>query len=73
MECLVRAWQPPVTNAGFLITRPTVTIYGESITTKCGDSGINAFYCSGRSADLLQHRTTPGRSLAWRASGPRTW
>ena len=47
MECLVRAWQPPVTNAGFLITRPTITIYGDSITTKCGDSGINAFYCSG--------------------------
>ena len=46
VECLVRAWQPPVTNAGFIIIRPTVTIYGESITTKCGDSGINAFWCS---------------------------
>ena len=47
MECLVRTWQPPVTNAGFIITRPSITIYGDSITTKCGDSGINAFYCSG--------------------------
>lgn len=46
IECLVRTWQPPVTNAGFLITRPTVTIYGDTITTKCGDPGINAFYCS---------------------------
>jgi predicted metalloprotease len=46
MECLVRAWQPPVTNAGFIITRPTITIYGESITTRCGESGINAFDCS---------------------------
>ena len=50
MECLVRTWQPPVTSAGFLITRPTITIYGDSITTKCGDSGINAFYCSGTSS-----------------------
>ena len=46
VECLVRAWQPPVTDAGFIIIRPTVTIYGESITTKCGDSGINAFWCA---------------------------
>jgi len=46
MECLVRAWEPPVTNAGFIIIRPTVTIYGESITTKCGESGINAFWCA---------------------------
>ena len=23
-----------------------MTIYGEKITTKCGESGINAFYCS---------------------------
>ena len=46
IECLVRAWQPPVTEAGFLITRPTITIYGDHITTKCGDSGVNAFYCS---------------------------
>ena len=46
VECLVRAWQPPVTDAGFIIIRPTVTIYGDSVTTKCGDSGINAFWCS---------------------------
>ena len=45
MECLVRVWQPPVTAAGFQIVRPTVTIYGEELTTKCGKSGINAFYC----------------------------
>jgi len=46
MECLVRVWEPPVTNAGYNIVRPTVTIYGEELTTKCGKSGINAFYCS---------------------------
>lgn len=45
MECLVRVWQPPVTNAGFQIVRPTVTVYGQELTTKCGKSGINAFYC----------------------------
>jgi predicted metalloprotease len=46
MECLVRVWELPVTNAGFIIVRPTVTIYGEELTTKCGTTGINAFYCS---------------------------
>jgi predicted metalloprotease len=46
MECLVRVWQPPVTNADFLIVRPTVTVYGDKITTKCGSVGVNAFYCS---------------------------
>ncbi len=46
MECLVRVWQPPVTKAGFQIVRPTVTIYGAKITTKCGTSEVNAFYCS---------------------------
>jgi predicted metalloprotease len=46
MECQVRVWQPPVTRAGFEIVRPTVTIYGAKITTKCGTSEVNAFYCS---------------------------
>jgi predicted metalloprotease len=46
MECLVRVWEPPITNAGFIIVRPTVTIYGQELTTKCGTSGINAFYCT---------------------------
>jgi uncharacterized protein len=46
MECLVRVWEPPVTSAGFIIVRPTVTIYGEELTTKCGKSGVNAFYCT---------------------------
>ncbi|WP_344801952.1 neutral zinc metallopeptidase [Microlunatus ginsengisoli] len=46
MECLIRVWQPPVTKAGFQIVRPSVTIYGDEITTKCGTSDVNAFYCS---------------------------
>jgi predicted metalloprotease len=46
MECLVRFWQPPVEDAGFQIVRPTVTIYGRDVTTKCGTSKVNAFYCS---------------------------
>lgn len=47
MECLVRVWQPPVDAAGYQIVRPTVTIYGDKVTTKCGDAEVNAFYCSG--------------------------
>jgi predicted metalloprotease len=46
MECQVRVWQPPVTEAGFTIVRPSVTIYADKITTKCGTSEVNAFYCS---------------------------
>jgi predicted metalloprotease len=46
MACLVRFWEPPVTSAGFIVVRPTVTIYGSEITTKCGKAGVNAFYCS---------------------------
>ena len=46
MECLVRVWEPPVTNAGFILVRPTVTIYGRELTTKCGKTGVNAFYCT---------------------------
>jgi predicted metalloprotease len=45
MECLVRVWQPPVEGAQFQIVRPTVTIYSSEITTRCGKSGVNAFYC----------------------------
>jgi predicted metalloprotease len=46
MECLVRVWQPPLTGGGFAVVRPTVTIYGNQLTTKCGTTGVNAFYCS---------------------------
>jgi len=46
MECLVRVWEPPVTEAGLVIVRPSVTIYGAKMTTKCGTSGVNAFYCA---------------------------
>jgi predicted metalloprotease len=46
MECLVRVWEPPVTAAGLIIVRPSVTVYGAKMTTRCGTSGVNAFYCA---------------------------
>ncbi len=46
MECLMRVWDPPATRAGFQLVRPTVTIYSDKMTTKCGTSGVNAFYCA---------------------------
>jgi predicted metalloprotease len=46
MECLLRVWQPPLEGARFTIVRPTVTIYGKDVTTKCGKSDVNAFYCA---------------------------
>jgi predicted metalloprotease len=47
VECLVRVWQPPLTAAGFQLPRPSVTIYTEQISTRCGSGRIprNAFYC----------------------------
>ncbi len=46
MECTFRVWQPPIDKAGFQLVRPTVTIYGKNVTTRCGKSDVNAFYCS---------------------------
>lgn len=46
MECLMRVWEPPVTIANYQIVRPTVTIYGDKVSTKCGTTGVNAFYCA---------------------------
>ena len=71
MECLVRVWEPPVTNAGWIIVRPSVTIYGEELTTKCGRSGINAFYCSADQqvyySNLLPEAIPTVRSNKWTA------
>jgi uncharacterized protein len=70
MECLVRVWEPPVTNAGFIIVRPSVTIYGEELTTKCGKSGINAFYCTADQQvyySRLLPRALPVRQSKWTA------
>jgi predicted metalloprotease len=45
--CLWTVWNPPITAAHFELPRPTVTVYGKSVTTACGQSeSHNAFYCS---------------------------
>ena len=71
MECLVRVWEPPVTSAGFTIVRPTVTIYGEELTTKCGKSGVNAFYCTADQqvyySNLLPEVLQPVKRNKWTA------
>lgn len=46
VTCNLRVWGPSLERAGFTTHRPSVTIYGKSITSPCGKSGINAFYCS---------------------------
>lgn len=46
MECTMRVWQPPTEKAGWTLVRPSVTIYGKEFTSKCGTTGVNAFYCS---------------------------
>lgn len=46
MECLYRVWQPPVTEAGWEVVRPSVTVYSDKVKTKCGETGVNASYCA---------------------------
>ena len=56
-----------------MIVRPTVTIYGEEISTKCGKSGVNAFYCCADQqiyfSNLLPRRCRSSQ----RTSGRPTW
>ena len=48
MACLMRVYDPPVTDAGFVMPRPPVTVYDRPIRTPCGDfNDVNAAYCSG--------------------------
>ncbi len=44
--CLMRVWGPAVEAAGYQLPRPTVTMYGKSIQTACGNAKPNAFYCA---------------------------
>ena len=65
--------EPPVTNAGCIIVRPTVTIYGEELTTKCGKTGSQCLLLHGRSAGLLQQLAATGSAdRAGRISGQPT-
>lgn len=48
MGCLMRVWDQPVTDAGFEMPRPSVTVYDRPITTACGSlEEVNATYCGG--------------------------
>jgi predicted metalloprotease len=47
-RCLWQVWNPPLTQAGFALPRPPVTVYGSSVSTACGKAeDHNAVYCSG--------------------------
>ncbi|MDR0836697.1 MAG: neutral zinc metallopeptidase [Propionibacteriaceae bacterium] len=46
--CLQRVWDPTLGQIGARLPRPTVTVYGGTIDTPCGESDSeNAFYCTG--------------------------
>jgi predicted metalloprotease len=48
MHCLMDAWEPVLTDAGYLLPMPSVTVYTAPITTACGELETgNAWYCSG--------------------------
>lgn len=46
--CLMRVWAPMIQNVGFTMHRPTVTMFSNSIQSKCGNitNTYNAFYCN---------------------------
>lgn len=71
VECLMRVWDPPVTGARYLLPRPSVTIYGQQITTRCGEAGVNAFYCSADQqiyfSNLLPRAVPVVRTNKWAA------
>jgi len=47
VDCLMAAWYPPVTGAGFELPHPSVTVYTSQINTPCGQLPMeNAVYCS---------------------------
>ncbi|GAB3711987.1 neutral zinc metallopeptidase [Mariniluteicoccus flavus] len=47
MACLMRVWGPAFdATKTWQLYRPTVTVYGSSVATPCGQAkGLNAFYC----------------------------
>lgn len=48
MGCLMRVYDPPVSQAGFEMPRPPVTVYTAPIVTACGTfDDVNAAYCTG--------------------------
>lgn len=45
--CLMRVWEPPLKAAGYTAVRPSVTVYSDPISTKCGKlPTMNASYCA---------------------------
>ncbi|MGO4957233.1 neutral zinc metallopeptidase [Luteococcus sp. Sow4_B9] len=46
MGCLMRVWEGPLSQSGFQAVRPSVTVYSNPVTTKCGKLPMqNAVYC----------------------------
>lgn len=47
VACLMGQWHQPIADAGFVMPRPSVTVYETSVTTACGKLPMkNAVYCS---------------------------
>lgn len=48
LDCAMKVWAGPLERAGWLLPRPSVTVYSEAVTTACGTLPThNAYYCSG--------------------------
>ncbi|WP_460741851.1 neutral zinc metallopeptidase [Mariniluteicoccus endophyticus] len=48
MACLMRVWDPALSQTKkYTIHRPTVTVYGDSVSSPCGQiKGVNAVFCA---------------------------
>ena len=73
MECLVRVREPPVVNSGWIIVRPTVTIYGERAHHEMRHERHQCLLLLSRSAGLLQQPAATGSCRLYGATnGPLT-
>ncbi|MGL4832252.1 MAG: neutral zinc metallopeptidase, partial [Propionibacteriaceae bacterium] len=71
IACLMKVWTVPVTDAGYVLPRPGVTIYDQPVQTPCGKQEThNAFYCMSNqqfyyATDLIEALPDSISSKAW--------
>lgn len=66
MVCNLRVWDPAFRATGkYQQVRPVVNVYGTKVSTPCGTSGINAFYCA-TNQQVYYSRSLPDQAPSMR-------
>lgn len=64
IACLTRVWGPAVEATGrWSMTRPSVTVYDDRISTPCGDAKVNAFYCGANQQIYFSRRLPRAKGM----------